>query len=57
MAPNLEAIVTALTQRNILVWGSYGGVGRIRVSTHLYNDEEDVERFLTTLQEVTTDYA
>ncbi len=38
-----------LEQNNIRIWGGYGGVNRIRVSTHLYNSEEDVERFLAAL--------
>lgn len=51
-APNLEAITHSLAERGILVWGSYGRVGRIRVSTHLYNTEEDVERFLAAMREI-----
>jgi len=52
MAPNIEAITGGLAERGVLVWGSYGGVGRVRVSTHLYNDEEDVARFLAALGEI-----
>ena len=52
-APDVERITTGLAERGVLVWGSYGGVGRVRVSTHLYNDESDVERFLSVLQELT----
>jgi selenocysteine lyase/cysteine desulfurase len=52
MAPNIEAITGGLAERGVLVWGSYGGVGRVRVSTHLYNDEADVARFLSALEEI-----
>jgi cysteine desulfurase / selenocysteine lyase len=43
------ALVSALADRNVLVWG---GDGRIRVSFHLYNDGADVERLLAALDEV-----
>ena len=33
-------------------WGLPGGVGRARVSTHLYNSEEDVRHFLDVMQEI-----
>jgi selenocysteine lyase/cysteine desulfurase len=48
----LEAITHSLAEQGILVWGSYGGAGRVRVSTHLYNTEEDVERFLGAMREL-----
>lgn len=51
-APNIEAITHGLAERGVLVWGSGGEAGRVRVSTHLYNTEEDVEQFLTALQAV-----
>jgi cysteine desulfurase / selenocysteine lyase len=40
------ALVRALAERGVLVWG---GDGRIRVSFHLYNDEADIERLLAAL--------
>jgi selenocysteine lyase/cysteine desulfurase len=46
------ALVRALADRNVLVWG---GDGRIRVSFHLYNDDADVERLLAALDEVLKD--
>jgi selenocysteine lyase/cysteine desulfurase len=53
LAPNVGAVTTGLAERGVLVWGSYGGVGgRIRVSTHLYNTEADVERLLVALNDV-----
>ena len=39
----------ALADRGVLVWGEYG---RVRVSGHLYNNSEDVERFLAVLGEL-----
>ncbi len=32
--------------------GGYAGVGRVRVSTHLYNTEEDVELLPATLRDL-----
>ncbi len=43
------ALVHALAERGVLVWG---GDGRIRVSFHLYNDEVDIERLLAALDAV-----
>ena len=39
----------ALADRGVLVWGEYG---RVRVSGHLYNNSDDVERFLAVLGEL-----
>ncbi|HVC34778.1 MAG TPA: aminotransferase class V-fold PLP-dependent enzyme [Chloroflexota bacterium] len=47
--PNAEALVAALAERGVLVWGSEG---RIRVSGHVYNSSEDVERFFAALDGV-----
>jgi selenocysteine lyase/cysteine desulfurase len=56
MVEDVQTITTELAQQGILVWGSYAGVGgRIRVSTHLYNDKADVERFLSALQSVSSE--
>jgi cysteine desulfurase/selenocysteine lyase len=52
IAPDVDRITAALAQRGILVWGSYAGVNRVRVSTHLYNDSTDVERFLSALSTI-----
>ena len=55
MTSEIGRITAGLEERGVIIWGGYGGVGRVRVSTHLYNDEQDVERLLATLQELQTD--
>jgi selenocysteine lyase/cysteine desulfurase len=52
MTSQIGRITTELEERGVIIWGGYGGVGRVRVSTHVYNDEQDVERLLTALQEL-----
>ena len=52
MTEGIDAVVKSLAEKNIHVWGGYAGVGRVRVSTHLYNTEEDVDRLLTALEEI-----
>jgi selenocysteine lyase/cysteine desulfurase len=50
MTPHIDAIVEWLDEKGIKVWGGYAGVGRVRVSTHLYNTEADVDQLLTALE-------
>jgi len=45
-----RGLADRLAGRGVLVWG---GEGRIRVSTHVYNDREDVRRLLDALDAVT----
>jgi selenocysteine lyase/cysteine desulfurase len=52
MTPHISEIMAWLSDRQILVWGAYAGVGRVRVSTHLYNSIEDVERLLNALEDL-----
>jgi selenocysteine lyase/cysteine desulfurase len=52
MTPHINAVVESLAENGIQVWGGYAGVGRVRVSTHLYNTAEDVDRLLTALEKL-----
>lgn len=52
MVPDVGALRTSLAERGVLVWGAYGDFGRIRVSTHVHNDSDDVEKFLTAMKEI-----
>ena len=52
MTPHISEIMAWLNERKILVWGAYAGVGRVRVSTHLYNSARDVGRLLTALEDL-----
>lgn len=51
MTPHVGEVTDWLEAKKIRVWGGYGGVGRVRVSTHLYNSGEEVDRFLETLRD------
>lgn len=57
MAENIKQVTDALEDQGIYIWGSYGGVGRARVSTHLYNSEEDVARFLNAMKDIPVTHA
>ncbi len=49
--PNAAEVAADLAAKGILVWGSER---RIRVSCHVYNSSDDVERFLSALDELVT---
>ena len=51
LADDLERLRAELERRQVLVWGAYAGFGRLRASTHLYNDSSDVERFVAALRQ------
>ena len=46
MVPDVELFRAALGESGVLVWGAYGRFGRVRVSAHVHNDDEDVTRLL-----------
>jgi selenocysteine lyase/cysteine desulfurase len=50
MTDRLDTIKHALEINNILIWGAYAGFGRLRISTHLYNDSDDVDRCISVLK-------
>ncbi|OGG49018.1 MAG: hypothetical protein A3F84_14375 [Candidatus Handelsmanbacteria bacterium RIFCSPLOWO2_12_FULL_64_10] len=49
LADDAKGVQDRLADRSVLCWGEYG---RVRVSAHLYNGSEDVERFLKALAKV-----
>lgn len=52
VAPDVDAVTNGLKEQGVLVWGGYGGVNRIRVSTHLYNSAEDVNSLLQAMTQL-----
>lgn len=50
LVEDIAGLVQRLEEKKVLIWGGYGGIGRIRVSTHLYNTEEDVAQFLAAFE-------
>lgn len=51
-APDINSIAQALHEQGIWIWGGYGGSDRARVSTHLYNNEDDVSRLLDAIEKL-----
>jgi len=52
MTDHIHEVTEWLADRGIRIWGGYAGVGRVRVSTHLYNTEKDVDKLLAALKEL-----
>jgi selenocysteine lyase/cysteine desulfurase len=50
MVDDLAAVQRELQRQKVLVWGSYAGFARLRISTHVYNGSNDVDRCLEVLQ-------
>ncbi len=48
-AENAEALVTQLAKKQILLWGE---MGRVRISTHVHNCSDDVDRCISALQQI-----
>lgn len=49
LAEDAKGVEGALSKEGILVWGEYG---RVRVSGHLYNGSDDVERLLEAMERI-----
>ena len=49
LAEDAKGVERALSKEGILVWGEYG---RVRVSGHLYNGSDDVERLLEAMERI-----
>src|SRR5215510_4790104 len=54
LEPHAQDLAERLARQGVLVWG---GEGRIRVSTHIYNDREDVRRLLDVLDSLRSNRA
>lgn len=50
LAPNVNELTAAMEEAGILIWGAYGGVKRVRISTHLFNTVEEVDKCLEILK-------
>ena len=50
MARDLQPVIRSLNDQGILIWGAYGGFGRLRISTHVYNSTEDIDRCVKALK-------
>ncbi len=52
LVPDVEAFRKTLEEQGVLVWGAYASFGRVRISTHVYNDSADVARCISALASV-----
>ena len=51
LSQNARTVSADLEAENVLIWGEYG---RVRISTHLYNSSEDVERLISELGKISS---
>ena len=49
LVDDAEGVTAELAKRKVLVWGEFG---RVRVSTHVHNGSEDVEKLFDALREI-----
>jgi len=54
MTDRVNETARALKQRDVLVWGTYAGDDRLRISCHLYNCSEDINTCLQALDDVSS---
>lgn len=47
--PDIPSLEKYLGKQNIQIWGTYGRLGRVRVSTHVYNSSEDIDRLFSAM--------
>lgn len=52
MTDRVDEVARALRARNVLVWGTYAGDERLRISCHVYNSNEDINTCLEALNDV-----
>lgn len=51
MTANVDKVRRALEDHGVLVWGAYGDFGRVRISCHVQNDSEDLDRLDAALRQ------
>jgi selenocysteine lyase/cysteine desulfurase len=49
MVTGVDELRKALGTQGVLVWGAYGDFGRVRVSAHVHNDSNDVQKLIDAL--------
>jgi len=52
--PDIPSLEKYLAEQSVQVWGSYGRLGRIRISTHVHNDSLDIDRLFSAMHQYLT---